>query len=164
MSYELQPMLRIRGLREDRAQGALVVARHARDVAERELEVRREKRRAYDETKEARRDRIFDAVVGRAVSRQDLDLAREAVSEIDEESMLLHRDEDRAADEHRAREAEAEAAHVVYVSAAKERMKISEHRKIWEEEDRLQREALSDAEMEEFAERRMTADDDDTFD
>jgi len=157
-------MLKIRGMREDRAQTALAVARHARDVAERALDERREKRRRYDETRESRRDGLYGAVVGRVVSRQDLEQVREAVTRIDEESMLLHQDEEHAAEEHRAKERKADEAHGVYVAAAKERAKIEEHRKIWEDEDRRQREALADAEMEEFTGRTMTADDDDTFD
>jgi len=164
MAYALQSMLKIRGMREDRAQTALAVARHARDVAEQALEERREKRRQYDETKEPRRDRIYAAVVGRVVSRQDLELAREAVTQIDEESMLLHQDEEHAAEEHRTKERLADEAHGTYVAAAKEKAKIEEHRKIWEDEDRRQREMLADAEMEEFSGRTMTADDDDTFD
>lgn len=164
MAYALQSMLRIRGMREDRAQTALAVARHARDVAERALWERREKRRRYDETKESRRDTAYAAVIGRPVSRQDLDLVREAVAQIDEESMLLHQDEEHAADEHRAKERQADEAHGVYVAAAKEKAKIEEHRKMWEDEDRKQREMLADAEMEEFTGRTLTADDDDTFD
>jgi len=164
MAYALQSMLKIRGMREDRAQTALAVARHARDIAERALEERREKTRAYDATKEPRRDKVYAAVLGRVVSRQDLELAREAVTRIDEESMLLHQDEEHAAEEHRAKERMADEAHGVYVAAAKEKAKIEEHRKLWEEEDNKQREALADAEMEEFAGRKMIADDDDSFD
>jgi len=164
MAYALQSMLRIRGMREDRAQTALAVARHARDIAERALDERREKRRQYDETKEPRRDELYGAVVGRVVRRLDLELVREAVTQIDEQSMLLHRDEEQAAEEHRTKQRQADEAHGVYVAAARERAKIEEHRKIWEEEDRKQREMLADAEMEEFTGRTMTADDDDTFD
>jgi len=164
MAYALQSMLKIRGMREDRAQTALAVARHARDVAERVLEERHEKRLAYDETKEPRRTKAYAAVIGRVVSRGDLELVREAVTRIDEEALLLRRDEDQAAEEHKTKEAAAETAHGEYVAAAKEKAKIEEHRRMWEDEDRKQREALADAEMEEFTGRKLTADDDDTFD
>lgn len=164
MPYALQSMLRIRGLREDRAQTAMVSARLARDLAERALEERQKRSRMFDAEKEPRRDRAFAAVMGRVVRREDLELVRESVTRIDEESMLLRRDVDKAASEHRAKETAAETARGVYIAAAKERMKIEEHRRLWEEEDRRQREALADAEMEEFAGRRLTADDDDSFD
>jgi len=164
MAYALQSMLKIRGMREDRAQTELATARYALGVAERELASRHERRMDYDKTKEPRRDRVYEAVIGKVVSRQEVELAREAVARIDEEALLLRHDEDAAAQERQRREQTATLAQRAYFAAAKERVKIEEHRKLWEEEDRRQREALADAEMEEFAGRTLVAEDDDTFD
>jgi len=164
MAYALQSMLRIRGMREDRAQTELATARYALGVAERELAARRERRMDYDKTKESRRDRVYEAVIGKVVSRQEVELAREAVTQIDEQALLLRRDEDAADQERQQRESFARVAQLAYFAAAKDRTKITEHRKLWEEEDRRQREALADAEMEEFAGRKLVAEDDDTFD
>ncbi len=164
MAYTLQPMIRIRGMREDRAQTALAGARRARAQAERILEQKTEKRIQYEETKDARRDRLFDTVMGRPVSLDALNDVRSAVSAIDEEGVLLEQDERKAADELQVKEEEAEAAHIVYAAAAKNLAKIQEHRKAWEEEDRKMLEMLADAEMEEFAGRKLVSEDDDTFD
>ena len=46
----------------------------------------------------------------------------------------------------------------------KNKMKIEEHRAMWEEEDRKEREYRADAEMEDFTGRMQVGDDDDTFD
>ena len=164
MAYELQSMLKIRGMREDRAQTELAGARSARAVAERTLEEKMDERAQFEETKEERRDRVFDAVMGRVVTMEELDSARAAVSRIDEQGVLLKEAEDRAADEFKRKDEAAEGARLKYVSAAKERSKIEEHRRAWEIEDRKMQEMLADAEMEEFTGRKMVADDDDTFD
>ena len=164
MAYALQSMLKIRGMREDRAQTELAGARVARTRAEREHDERTSRLAAYDRTKEERRDRVYEAVMGRVVKREDLDRAREAVTRIDEEGLLLAEAEIKARDVLAKREAEAESARIRFVAASKNLAKIEEHRKAWEEEDRKMQEMLADAEMEEFSGRRMVGDDDDSLD
>ncbi|MBE6396561.1 MAG: hypothetical protein E7046_06125, partial [Lentisphaerae bacterium] len=87
MAYALQSMLRIRTMREDRAATELTAARREVVRAQDVLAQRRNDLAEFESTKESRRDRIFDAVIGRAVSMDDLDLAREGVARIDEEGM-----------------------------------------------------------------------------
>ena len=164
MAYPLQAMLKIRGMREDRAGTELTGARRARNAAETERDSRRETRRKFEVTKEERRDRIYDAVIGRTVSLDDLDQARSAVTAIDEEAMLLEEAESKAQQELEKREDEARTAKVRFIEASKNKMKIDQHRTVWMEEDRKNQERIEDAEMEEFTGRRMTADDDDSLD
>ena len=150
MNYPLQSMLKIRTMREDRAGTALTSARRARKEAADELETRRRDRAAYLETKESRRDRIYDQVMGRPVGLDALDDVRTAVTRIDEEGVLLERAEQEAEDALRKKEREAETARIEFVGASRNRMKIDEHRKIWIEEARHEEERAADAEMEEF--------------
>ncbi|MBQ9740016.1 MAG: YscO family type III secretion system apparatus protein, partial [Kiritimatiellae bacterium] len=89
MAYALQSMLRIRAMREDRAATELTAARREVSRAQERLSQRKRDLEEYEATKEARRDRIYEAVVGRAVSMEDLDLAREGVARIDEEGILV---------------------------------------------------------------------------
>ena len=88
MAYALQPLLRIRVMREDRASGELTAARQAVAVAEAALEDRKRELVDYERTKEERRDRIYATIIGRAVSRDSLDLAQEGVARIDDEGIL----------------------------------------------------------------------------
>ncbi|MBP5790858.1 MAG: YscO family type III secretion system apparatus protein, partial [Kiritimatiellae bacterium] len=88
MAYTLQPLLNIRLMREDRASCELTAARRAVRAAEEALDMRRHDLAVFEETKEARRDRIYDAIMGRAVSREQIDLANEGVARIDEEGAL----------------------------------------------------------------------------
>ena len=150
MNYPLQSMLKIRVMREDRAGSALTAARRARKTAADELENRRRERARYLETKEERRDRLYDQVMGKPVSMDALDDVRTAVTRIDEEGVLLEQAEQKAEDVLKQKEREAETARVEFVGASRNRMKIDEHRNIWVEEVRLEEERAADAEMEEF--------------
>jgi len=164
MAYALQSMLKIRVMREDRAGVELTGARRARTAAEAVRDEKHETRETFDRTKEERRDRVYDTVMGRVVSMDDLDRARAAVTRIDEESVLLAEAERQAQEDLDKKSDEEAASHVRYIAATKNRSKIEQHRLAWEEEDRKMQEMLADAEMEEFTGRRMTADDDDSID
>ncbi|MBR4253408.1 MAG: YscO family type III secretion system apparatus protein, partial [Kiritimatiellae bacterium] len=82
MPYALQPLLVIREMREDRARGELTAARRAVAEAEKALAARQRELTAWEETKEERRDRIYDAIIGRPVSRDQIDMANEGVARI----------------------------------------------------------------------------------
>ena len=161
MAYALQSMLKIREMREDRAQAELVGAKAVRAQAEQELLKCSDRRLQYDAEKEARRDRVYEAVIGRTVKMDDLDRARDAVTQIDEEGILLMRAEHQAEDVFKQKDAAAEKARVLLAAATRNKEKITLHRQVWEEEDRRQREMLADAEMDEFAEIRRRGDNDD---
>ena len=164
MAYSLQSMLKIRGMRQERTQTELATARVVRAKAEKDRDEKRDERAKFDETKEERRDRVYDAVIGRVVTMDDLDQARDAVTRIDEQGMLLVEAEKKAETVLEEKDQAAEHARVRFFAATKDLSKIEEHRKAWEEEDRKEQERRADAEMEEFTGRKMTADDDDTFD
>lgn len=150
MPYLLQPLLRIRTMREDRASGELVAAKQALAVAEEKLAARRRELADYEATKEERRDRIYDTVMGRPVSREQLDLVNEGVARIDEEGVLKADNVTRADDERKAREADAQTARTNLTIATKNRMKIDEHKAVWLDEDAKAQEARAEGELEDF--------------
>ena len=164
MAYALEAMLRIRAMREDRAGTELTGARRARSAAESVLNEKQEALQSFAATKEARRDKIYAAVMGRTVSMDDLDRARDAVTKIDEEGVLLEEARRQAAADLEKKDQEAEGARIRFVAATKQKAKIDQHRLAWEAEDHKLQEMRADAEMEEFTGRKMTSDDDDTFD
>ena len=164
MAYALESMLRIRVMREDRAGEDLVAARHAREMAQTELEARKRKLVDYDQTKEERRDKVFETIMMRPVPRDEIDRVRSAISQIDEEGVLLTDGVRRAEADLEAKGQEADKAHGRFIAAVKERAKVSQHREIWAEEERRMQELRADAEMEEFTGRKMTDDDSDDFD
>ena len=123
MAYALQPLLKIRTMREDRASGELVAAKRKLAIAEEALDERRRDYAEWESTKEARRDRIYDAIIGREVSRDQLDLANEGVTRIDEEGTLKADNVKRAEGEVREKALAADAARANLVTATKNRTK-----------------------------------------
>ncbi len=150
MSYTLQPLMRIRQMREDRAAGELTAARQALAAAEEALAARKRDLAEYEDTKEERRDRIYAAIIGRPVSRDQIDIANEGVARIDEEGVLKADNVVRAEGEVHEREAAAEAARVNLTAATKNRMKIDEHKSVWLQAEAAEQERLAEGELEDF--------------
>ena len=148
--YALQPLLKIRLLREDRATGELTAAKQALAAAEEVLAARKRDLAEYEATKEERRDRIYATVIGRAVSREQLDLATEGVARIDEEGALKADNVAHAEAERKTREAATDAARANLNLATKNRMKIDEHRAVWLAAEALRQEARAEGELEDF--------------
>lgn len=159
MSYALQPLLNIRAMREDRASGELTAARQAVRVAEESLESRKREFADFERTKEERRDRIYDAIIGREVSRDQVDMAQEGVARIDEEGVLRLDNVHRAEGELKERQTAAEAARVTFIIASKNRMKIDEHKAEWAKEEAKEAEYRAESELEDFTGRKQAIDD-----
>jgi len=158
MSYTLQPLLNIRIMREDRATGELTAAKRAVHTAEEALEDRKREFAEFESTKEQRRDRIYDAIIGRPVSRDQIDMAQEGIARIDEEGALRLDNVHQAEGELRKRQTEAEAARAAFILASKERTKIDEHKAEWATEEARTAEARSEGELEDFTGRKQDLD------
>ncbi len=156
MPYALQSMLRIRTMREDRASAELSAARQAVRQAEQALEERKAELLEFENSKDERRDRIYNAVIGHSVSRDELDLALEGVARIDEEGALKADNVALAQAELRKKEESAENARNNFVKASKERMKISEHKSMWVAEEAKEQERRQEFELEDFTGKKNT--------
>ena len=154
MPYTLQPLLRIRTMREDRASGELVAAKRNLAQAEEALAARQHDLEEWEKTKEERRDRIYDAIIGREVSRDQIDMANEGVARIDEEGVLKADNVKRAEGEVKEKEAAADAARANLNLAIKNRMKIDEHKSAWLAEEAKEQEARAEGELEDFTVRK----------
>lgn len=137
-------------MREDRASAELVAARQEVVRAEQQLEERKNELRQFEATKEERRDRIFAAVVGHSITREELDQALEGVARIDEEGVLKSDNVKLAAAKVKEKEQLAKDAHGHFVKASKDRMKISEHRAVWLVEELKEQEFRQEIELEDF--------------
>ena len=155
MPYALQPMLRIRTRREDRAATELTAARTAEREAERALEARKEELADYERTKEERRDRVYETVMGRPVSREAIDLVQEGVAKIDREGAERADAVVRADEERKRKEEAVVVAQGALNLATKNRMKIEEHRDAWILEDRKDQEHHEEFELEDFTGRKQ---------
>lgn len=155
-TYRLQSLLRIRANREDKASAALAVARQAVAEALNAVHTRERELADFRATAEARRDRIYAAVMNRPVTMDELDRAREGVARIDDEgvlradTVLLAK---KALDERRSEESKARAQ---FVLATKDRMKISEHRTRWAQDEVRAQEHFQELELEDFTGKKNT--------
>lgn len=155
MAYLLQPLLRIRAMREDRAAGELTAAKQAVSVAHDALEARKLELDDYLRTKEERRDRIYESIIGHAVTRDQIDMANEGIARIDEEGVLKEDNVKRADAELKKREEAEAAARAAFSLATKNRMKIDEHKAVWQAEDAAEQERLAETELEDFMVRKL---------
>jgi hypothetical protein len=142
-------------MREDRASGELTAAKQAVRKAEESVASRKRELADYERTKEERRDRIYDAIMGHSVSREQIDLANEGVARIDEEGALKADNVARAEGERKKREEATEAARRRLTLATKNRMKIDEHKSIWLAADAAEQEYRSEGELEDFVVRKL---------
>ncbi len=154
MAYLLQPLLRIRTMREDRATGELTAARQALAAAERALEDRKRELAEFNATKEERRDRIYAAVIGRMVRREQLDMANEGVARIDDEGVLRADNVRHAEEERKKREEATDLARANLNLATKNKMKIVEHKAVWIADEAKAQEARAESELEDFTVRK----------
>jgi hypothetical protein len=141
-------------MREDRATGELTAARQALAAAEEALAARRRELADYEATRDERRDRIYATVMGRAVTREQLDMATEGVARIDEEGALKTDNVSRAETVRQEREEAADAARERLNLAIKNRMKIDEHRSVWLADEAKAQEARAEGELEDFTVRK----------
>lgn len=158
MAYVLQDLLNIRSMREDRAAGELTAAREKVQQAEKDVADREKELADYELTKDERRDRIYNAVIGRTVSREEIDLAQEGVARIDEEGILKA---DNVAQAKRILHEKKELAHRAQTNfsiATRNRMKIDEHKAVWLEEERAFDEHRAEGELEDFIVRKTDDD------
>ena len=141
-------------MREDRATGELTAAKQALAVAEESLAARQRDFAEWEETKEERRDRIYDTIIGRKVSRDQIDMANEGVARIDEEGVLKEDNVKRAEGVVKEKAEAAEVARANLNIAIKNRMKIDEHRDAWLAEEIKAQEARAEGELEDFVVRK----------
>jgi hypothetical protein len=148
-------MLRIRVRREDRAATELTAARTAEREAERALEERKNELAEYERTKEERRDRVYDTIMGKPVSREAIDLVQEGVAKIDREGAERADAVVRADEERKRKEEAVVVAQGALNLAIKNRMKIEEHRDAWVLEDLKDQERHAEFELEDFTGRKQ---------
>lgn len=156
--YELEQLLVIRTRREDRARGDLQVARQAVSRAEADLEKQQLVLEDYNKSKEARRSRIYDSIIGREVKRDDIELAREGVARIDREGVLKADNVERAKEVLKEKKLSAEKSKAQYILTAKERSKIIEHKTDWEKDYQRELEYRQDIELEDFTGKKVKDD------
>lgn len=147
--YPLECLVAIRARREESAAGVLASARHDVSLAAAELDFRKHDLSDFLAGKEERLGRVFAAVEGKSVAMRDIDLVREALSNIEFEGVSKENEVVQAEAKLSKCESAVKEAHDNFVSAAKSSMKIDRHRTEWAHEAERMEERVSESEIEE---------------
>lgn len=148
--YPLEPLLKARLYRESEA------AREAQ-LAERRLEEAREakagayeKLRLYREWRPGEEERLFEALRGKTIPREELDRHRENVQALRQREFDLEEACREAEKAVAARAAELDEAKRLRSAAVRELRKIEAHGDIWRRDEARRLEAAEEAELEDF--------------
>ena len=148
--YPLQPLLRVRLLREENANLALIAKRTALAQAIQDKQQKQQKLSQYHDWRQQQEHELFEKVRNRTVSPHDLEELKSSFAtlrgrEVDLETQVTN------AENHETRAEEAKDQAVVsYRAALTGRQKIDQHREIWSKDWQREQNRLEDLEMEEF--------------
>ena len=148
--YPLECLVSIRARREESAAGVLSVARHDMEDATLELDVVRHELLDFRAGKEERLGRVFATIEGKRVSMPEIDLVREALSNIEAEGVVKEDKVVQAEAKLAKCECAVKEAHNAFADAVKSHRKIDEHRVEWAKESARKEERLEESEVEDI--------------
>ena len=148
--YPLECLRSIRARREESAAGVLCVARRDMEDATSELDLARHELSFYRAGKEDRLVRVFGAIEGKRVSMPEIDLVREALSNIEAEGVVKEDKVVQAEAKLSKCECAVKEAHNAFADAVKSLRKIDEHRVEWAKESARTEERLEESEIEDI--------------
>ncbi|MBG0775373.1 MAG: YscO family type III secretion system apparatus protein [Desulfovibrionaceae bacterium] len=148
--YALKDLLRVRNFRETTAANEVAACRRRLEEAERAIAARTRELAEYHGWRVNREGELFDGITGRMVHLNDLDDLKQKIAllrerEAEHEQRVLDAESERD-----KRQGEVATAQERHRTAARDKAKIEEHRKIWLEEERKAAEFAADKELEDF--------------
>ena len=149
--YPLALLARVRQKREEDAAADYAAKSKALLAAREETRARRQALEDYLIWRKQEEDRRYQEVLGKEMSRQDMDEFKAGVASLREKDNVLME----ALEEARRAEEEAESrqneARAVLRQRRKDKEKISAHQEIWETAEAREAERREDMEMEDFS-------------
>ncbi|MEJ5301181.1 MAG: YscO family type III secretion system apparatus protein [Thermodesulforhabdaceae bacterium] len=151
MKYVLDDLLRIRLLREERAERELLMRRQELNNAIRFLREREEDLARYRLWRPLEEEKLFKEVQNKLVKREDVENLRIKIGLLREREIAKEGEVQEAKRKLQEAENLFNKAKNSYREALQGRQKIEEHRKVWLLEAKKQEEEKSDKELEEFS-------------
>lgn len=149
-SYPLQSLLTVRHFREEGAKNEVRAAERRLVEAREEVKKKEEELERYRAWRPEEENRRYDAIMGEAMSLEDMAEFRAALGALAEEEQERARAVDEAEKAAARKEREVIAAREAVAVARKEAAKIEAHRDIWLAEAKKEAERQEDLELEEF--------------
>ena len=151
MKYALQDLLRIRNLRQDRAQEALIKAKKKLEEAEKFLQEKRDKQAKFIAKKPFFIDNIFAKMFEKVQFKKNyMDLVNLKLGKLEEHQMKLAIEVEKAQNEYEAAQENVLKCTESLQQARMNLNKIEEHKKIWQQEQDRLNELMQDKELEDF--------------
>jgi len=150
MKYVLEDLLKIRKIREERAQTELLKKKQALEAAIRFVEQQQQELEEFKKWRLKEEDRIYEEAKGKLMSLDDLDNLRLQITLLREEEMLKAKQVEDAKKAMREAEQAYQKAKEDYKQITKDIDKVEEHKSIWMEEALREAERIADIEMEDF--------------
>jgi|YelNatPaOPRAMG01_1025707.scaffolds.fasta_scaffold01323_8 type III secretion protein O len=151
MKYVLEDLLRIRLLREEKAERELLIRRQELDKARKLLLEREEELAHYRQWRPPEEERLFKNIQNRIVKSEDIENLRLQIALLRGKEIALEGAVEEAKKQLREAQWLFDEATNSYREALQGRQKIEEHRKVWRLEEKRKDEAMSDKELEEFS-------------
>lgn len=150
IKYPLQKLLRLRGVREDKA--AAEVTNRKKRLAEAKMEkLRREQElEKYIRWRIEKEKELFEEIKGKEVSQKDLDNYKHEVLKLRGRQVQMEEAILEAQKHIEQCQKDLQTARDNYLAAVRERKKIEEHRSRWLEIEKLRQEREEEKELEEF--------------
>jgi type III secretion protein O len=149
-AYPLGPLLAVRTFREDAAKREAQSRKRARELARQALAGCQQEHGAYAVWRVAEEKALFDRIQNREVPLSEVEDFKQNVLALRSREQELLEAVWNAEKELDAAKIAEDAAKRAYQQTSREKLKITEHRKIWSAEDVKLKERASEAELEEF--------------
>jgi hypothetical protein len=150
LPYALEKMLAVRVHRENKAMNRVV---HCQEEVSRALDLSQRRETEFSEFRSWRIDeerRLFRNLQEKPAAVQDVMMFMDTTSALREDQAVKAQQVVEAREQVKAAEADLLKARQDYVAAYRKKVKIEEHKAVWEEEDRFRVEQDAEKEMEEF--------------
>lgn len=150
MPYVLEKMLAVRAHRENKAMNRMV---HCRGELNRALDLSQRRETELSEFRSWRIDeerRLFRNLQEKPAAVQDVMVFMDTTSALREDQAVKVRQVIEAREQAKAAEEDLHKARKDYAAAYRKKVKIEEHKAVWEEDDRVRMEQDAEKETEEF--------------
>ena len=149
--YELQDLLRIRDMRENRAQDDLLKAKKQLQEAEKQLQKEKDKEAEFIQKKPSFIELIYDNMMQKSQFKKNyMDIVNLKLKKLDEHQMKLAIEVEKAQNKCEEAQKNVVACQENLQRARINLDKIEEHKKIWLEGQRALEELSQDKELEDF--------------
>lgn len=156
MPYTLEKMLSVRAHRENKAMNHMV---QCQGKLNRALELHRKKETELSEFRSWRQHEeqcLFNHLQGQPATVQEVMIFLDTTSTLREGQAAKAQEVVQAQKQAQAAEDDFRKSRQEYVEAYRKKVKIEEHKAVWEEENRFQVERDAEKEMEEFVHTKVT--------